>query len=239
MLTGTGTVTNLTVSGGTFAPGGTPGSSMTVTGNLALQSAAQYLVQINPSTASSANVAGTATLGNATLGAVYASGSYVSKQYTVLTATGGVSGTFDSVVNTNLPSNFHATLTYDATHAYLNLLLNFAIPSNINGNQQSVGNGLTNFFNSTGGIPMVFSALSPAGLTQAAGESATGTQQTTFNAMNQFMGAMTDPFAAGRDAQASSTGAAQFGGRRGNLRRAYRRGARCPCGDVRQGAGGR
>ena len=37
-----------------------------------------------------------------------------------------------------------------------------------------------------------------AGLTQVSGESATGSQQTTFNAMNQFMGVLTDPFIAGR-----------------------------------------
>ena len=32
------------------------------------------------------------------------------------------------------------------------------------------------------------------GLTQLSGETATGSQQTTFNAMTQFMGLMTDPF---------------------------------------------
>jgi hypothetical protein len=37
-----------------------------------------------------------------------------------------------------------------------------------------------------------------AGLTQASGELATGSQQTTFDAMNLFMGVMTDPFVAGR-----------------------------------------
>jgi saccharopine dehydrogenase-like NADP-dependent oxidoreductase len=53
-------------------------------------------------------------------------------------------------------------------------------------------------FNTSGGIPLVFGALSPAGLTQASGEAATGTQQTTFAAMNLFLGLLTDPFVAGR-----------------------------------------
>jgi uncharacterized protein with beta-barrel porin domain len=57
---------------------------------------------------------------------------------------------------------------------------------------------LTNFFNATGGIPMVFGTLTPGGLTQVSGEAATGSQQTTFDAMNVFMGVMTDPFVAGR-----------------------------------------
>jgi uncharacterized protein with beta-barrel porin domain len=66
LLTGTGTVGATTINGGgTFAPGslGTPGT-MTVQGNLAFQSGALYLVQVNPSNASSANVTagGTATL---------------------------------------------------------------------------------------------------------------------------------------------------------------------------------
>ena len=60
-LTGTGIVGSTTVAGGgTFIPGnGTPGSSMTVAGNLAFQSGALYLVQVSPSTASFANVSGT------------------------------------------------------------------------------------------------------------------------------------------------------------------------------------
>src|SRR6202007_1714784 len=59
-----------------------------------------------------------------------------------------------------------------------------------------------------GGIPMVFGALSPAGLTQASGETATGSQQATFDAMNLFMGLMTDPFVAGRgDGVTSGAGA--------------------------------
>ena len=36
------------------------------------------------------------------------------------------------------------------------------------------------------------------GLTQVSGELATGSQQTTFDAMNLFMGVMTDPFVNGR-----------------------------------------
>ncbi|MFX8774344.1 hypothetical protein ABTM73_19235, partial [Acinetobacter baumannii] len=62
-LNGIGTVGAVTVArGGTFAPGaaGTPGTSMTVAGNLAFQSGAIYLVQVNPSTASLASVTGTA-----------------------------------------------------------------------------------------------------------------------------------------------------------------------------------
>jgi uncharacterized protein with beta-barrel porin domain len=204
-LTGTGSVTTLTMSGGIFAPGnGTPGSSMTVSGSLAFQSGAFYLVQLNPTTSSLANVTGNATLGGATVNAMFANGTYVARQYTILTAGGGVSGTFGSVVNTNLPSGFKTALSYDAKDAFLNLTLNFTPPSapnfggGLSGNQQGVGNAITNFFNSNGSIPLVFGGLTPAGLTQVSGETVTGSQQTTFDAMTQFMGVMTDPFIGGR-----------------------------------------
>ncbi|MGN1285729.1 MAG: autotransporter outer membrane beta-barrel domain-containing protein, partial [Bradyrhizobium sp.] len=52
---------------------------------------------------------------------------------------------------------------------------------------------LVNSFNTTGGIPMVYGTLTPAGLTQASGELATGSQQTTFDATNLFLGLLTDP----------------------------------------------
>jgi uncharacterized protein with beta-barrel porin domain len=207
-LSGTGSVQNLALNGGTFAPGnGTPGSMMNVTTSLSFQSAATFMVQINPTTASLANVTGTATLGGATVAANFAAGSYVSKQYTIVQATGTVSGMFNpTVANTNLPSNFHTTLSYDTHDAFLNLTLTFAVPGGLNGNQQNVGNALTNFLNSTGSIPMVFGSLTPGGLTQISGETATGSQQTTFNAMNQFMGVMTDPFIAGRGDPVSAGG---------------------------------
>jgi autotransporter-associated beta strand protein len=209
-LAGTGTLGNTTItSGGTLAAGnGTAGSSVTVSGSLAFQSGAIYMVQVNPATSSFTHVTGTATLGGASVQATYANGSYVAKQYTIVTA-GSVSGTFGSVVDSNPPVNLHSTLSYDATHAYLNLVLNFVPPGGgLTGNQNGVGNAIVGYFNTNGGIPLVYSGLTPAGLTQASGETATGSQQSTFNAMNQFMGVMTDPFMAGRDGAANAPGAA-------------------------------
>ena len=85
-----------------------------------------------------------------------------------MTATGGVSGTFASLVdNTNLPANFTSSLSYDANDAYLNVRLGYTTPSGLNANQQAVANTLTNFFKAAGGIPLVFGTLSPSGLSQA------------------------------------------------------------------------
>jgi autotransporter-associated beta strand protein len=197
-LMGTGIVGNTLVAGGTFAPGsGAPGTSMTVNGNLAFQSAGIYLVQVNPATSSFAQVTGTASLGGATVSANFAPGTYVIKQYTILDATGGVSGTFSGVTNTNLPAGFATSISTDAYHAYLNLGL-FSFSNGLNVNQQNVANALTNSFNSVGGIPMVYGALTPANLTTASGELGTGTQQATYQAMNIFMGLLGDPFISGR-----------------------------------------
>jgi uncharacterized protein with beta-barrel porin domain len=193
----------------TVTVAGTVAGSMQIAGTLTFQPGAVYKVFVDPATASLANVTGTAALAG-TVNAAWANGSYIAKQYTILTA-GSVSGTFNpTVANTNLPANFRDTLSYDATHAYLNLILNFTTPApgGLNGNQQAVANALINFFNSTGGIPAAFSSLNAGGLTQASGESATGSQQTTFNAMNQFMGLLTDPFIDGRGDGAGAGGGA-------------------------------
>ncbi|SEN98362.1 autotransporter domain-containing protein [Bradyrhizobium sp. OK095] len=217
VLMGSGTIDPLAVTiaaGGTFAPGnGTPGSSMGIIGNLVLQSGAMYLVQINPATASYANVSGSATLGGATVNAVFATGSYIEKKYTILTTAGGVSGSFASTVaSTNLPANFTTALSQDTDNAYLNLSLAFVSPPNsgLNGNQQAVANTLVNSFNTNGGIPLVYGGMTAAGLTQASGELGTSSQQTTFNAMGQFMGLLTDPFAARNGGPGSSGGAQGF-----------------------------
>lgn len=200
VLTGSGAVTNggggnptVTIAN-SFAPGaGTPGGSMSISANLAFQSSALYLVQVNPAAASFATVSGSASLNGASVNANFAAGSYLQKQYTILTAGGGINGTFGALL-ANVPSDFHTSLSYDANDVFLNLIPNFQIPGGLNGNQQAVANALTNFFNTTGGIPMLYAQLSGAALSQASGELGTSSQQTTFNAMGQFMGLLTDPF---------------------------------------------
>jgi autotransporter-associated beta strand protein len=215
-LGGNGIVGNTTINGGTLAPGNSIGT-LTVQGSLVFTAVSTYMVEVSPASADRVNVTGTATLGGATVNASFAAGTYVAKQYTILNASGGVTGTFGTQVSTNLPSGFHTSLSYDTNNAYLDLALNFTpTPSpnfggGLNGNQQSVGNALTNFFNSTGSIPILFGALTPAGLTQASGETATGSQQTTFNAMSQFIGALLDPLIGGRgDPSTPTPGTAPF-----------------------------
>jgi len=118
---------------------------------------------VDPSNADRTNVTGSATLGGATVRATFAPGTYVAKQYTIVNATGGVNGAFSGPVNTNLPSGFHTSLSYDANNAFLDLLLNFVPPpgTGLSGNRQNVGNAIINFFNTNGSIPIVFGARRP------------------------------------------------------------------------------
>jgi autotransporter-associated beta strand protein len=211
-LSGAGIVGNTLIApGGVFLPGnGPPGSSMTVAGNLAFQSGALYLVTLNSTASTFANVTGTATLAG-TVGAAFLPGSEVMKQYMILSATGGVSGAFAGVGLAAPSGGLVATLSYDPTHAYLNFAVDFGLIPGLNVNQRNVGTALTNFFNANGGIPLSFATLTPGGLTQASGELATGSQQATFDAMNLFMGLLTDPFVAGRGASPTPGASAPTG----------------------------
>jgi autotransporter-associated beta strand protein len=235
-LAGTGTVGATTINnGGMFAPGNSPGT-MTVAGNLAFQSGALYVVQINSTTASSTNVTGSAALAG-TVQAAFAAGSYATRAYTILSAAGGLGGTtFNALSTSNLPAGFTASLSYTATDALLNLTATLGQPvgpsvpgqpSTPSGpgalacafslNQCNVANALNAFFNNGGALPPAFVTifgLTGANLANAltllSGEAATGAQQGAFQLTNQFLGIMLDPFVDGRSGAGGSGGAIGF-----------------------------
>jgi uncharacterized protein with beta-barrel porin domain len=203
-LAGTGTVSNAVVNaGGTLAPGNAanPTGTLAITGNLMFLSGAIYLVQVNSTTASSANVSGQATLTGAKVNVQFVPGSSVAKRddILILRASGGFSGTTFSGVST---PGFTETLNYSGTDVTLNITgATLGAGAGLNANQQNVANTLNNFFNNGGALPANFAGIFGLtggnlanALTQASGETATGSQQTTFDAMSQFMGVMTDPF---------------------------------------------
>ena len=203
-LAGTGTLNSVNVnSGGTLEPGtiGTPGTFMTVNGNLAFQSGAMYVVNIGPNTASRANVTGAVTL-NGIVEGVLAPGSYSNKvTYDILDPT-SISGKFTSFSAVNAPG-LGGTFTYTPTDVLLNLTANIGAGGGLNQNQQNAGNAINNFFNSGGSLPSAFfPAFGPNGagaLSQLDGEDATGAERGAFNLMNEFLGLMVDPFVYGRD----------------------------------------
>jgi uncharacterized protein with beta-barrel porin domain len=217
-LTGVGTVGNaLIASGGVFAPGtGTPGTSMTIAGNLAFQSGALYVVQVNPSAASFAT-ATTADLTGGTLQASFAPGSYVGRNYLVLSTTGGLGGTtFSGLVTTGLPTGFNTGLSYSNNQdVILNLTAALGAGAGLNQNQQNVAGAINGFFNNGGALPPNFVGIFGLtggnlanALTQLSGEAATGAQQSAFQFGSQFLGLMLDPFVDGRSGVGGAGGPA-------------------------------
>ena len=200
-LSGAGTIGADANISGTLAPGNaaTPAGTLTVTGNLAFSSAAFYLVQISGANAGSTNVGGTATLGGTVQIGIVGS-AQGNHGYDILHAASGLNGSTFSGLQSPAPG-FTGALSYSATDVFLNLTANLGGGAGLGGNQQSVATAINHAFNSggtvQGGLLGVFSLsgaqLSNA-LTQLSGETATGSQQTTFDAMSQFMGLLTDPF---------------------------------------------
>jgi uncharacterized protein with beta-barrel porin domain len=100
-LAGTGAlgVTQI-LSGGVLSPGNAaaPVGALTVSGSLAFQSAAIYMVTLNGTSGGSTTVSGATTIANGAVVAVGAGSTpAVDTTYTILTATGGVSGTFAKI----------------------------------------------------------------------------------------------------------------------------------------------
>jgi len=206
-LAGTGTVGPVQInSGGTFAPGaaGAPGTALTIAGSLAFASGAIYLVQLNPSAATSATVSGTATLSGATVNAQFAPGGYLSKQYDILHASGGLNGTFASIANFNLPAGFTDSLSYSSTDVFLNLKPGLPL-TGLTVNERNVAVAIDNYFNSGGALPASFLpifGLAGGSLANALmhldGEVATGSEVPALQLMDEFLNLMLDPFVDGR-----------------------------------------
>lgn len=198
-LGGTGSVGQTIISGGTLAPGN-PMGTFNVNGVLRLGLRSTYAVEVSSSDASRVNVSSSAHLDGGKVSARFAPGTYVSKQYTILQSSGGIYGQFVSETDTNLPAGFKAALSYGSRNVYLDLTLAMAPPpgTSFTSNQSGVANAVTSYFDSNGSIPLELGGLTPAGLTHAAGEPATGTQTATNGAMTQFMGTLVDASPEGR-----------------------------------------
>ena len=205
LLGGSGVIGATTVdNGGALAPGNA-GGPLTVRGDLVLESAAIYLVQVGAAGPTRANVIGLATIAG-TAQAVFGPGSFMAQRAAILTANGGVSGTF-AALTTNLAANA-ATLSYDANNVFLNLASPFSNSTGLNLNQQHVANALNGAFVANGGLPFAFYNLSPNGLTQVSGELGIGIIQSSIDASNQFLNVMLEPFITGRGAAIGEAGSA-------------------------------
>ena len=188
-LGGNGTVGALTVNnGGTLAPGNSIGT-LTVNGHLAFNSGSIYNVEVSPTAADRTDVTGSADISGATVAATYETGSYVSRKYTILSASGGLGGTTFVGLTGTAPSGFAQSLVYDGNNAYL--LLSLLFPTGLNMNQQSVADTLQDRFDQNGSLPTAFTGLSASDLTTLSGEVSTGAVTAGLDASSQFLNGLT------------------------------------------------
>jgi uncharacterized protein with beta-barrel porin domain len=217
-LSGTGIVDPVTttiMSGGALMPGNAanPTGALTITGNLAFQSAAFYLVTISGGNASSTYVSGTASLGG-TVEAAFASAA-TARSYDILHTGLGLGGTtFGGAAA--LDPNYSASLNYTSTDVFLDVAASLGAGTPLNQNQQTIANTINNVFNSGGTLPAGFGNLFNLtganlgnALAQLDGEDSTGAERGAFNLMNEFLGLILDPFVDGRGG--SATGSAALG----------------------------
>lgn len=121
---GSGAGSVLTIgSGATIAPGNSIGT-LTVNGNYVQVAGSTYLAEITPGGSSDRiAVTGTATISGGTVFAAKAPGGYrPGTQYTILSADGGVSGTY-AILDQNAPF-VDLALTYDANNIVLDVVRN-------------------------------------------------------------------------------------------------------------------
>lgn len=142
---GTGTVGGLVVSsGGTVAPGNSIGT-LNVNGNVAFNAGSIYQVEINAAGQSDKIAAtGTATLNGGTVQIVPLGAGFIANtQYTILTATGGVNGTFADLTTSGSPL-VSGQLSYDVNNVYfiLQQIGGFGTLSGLTPNQGAVAGAL-------------------------------------------------------------------------------------------------
>jgi uncharacterized protein with beta-barrel porin domain len=212
LLAGTGSLGNTTINtGATF----NPTAAFRINGNLSFGGGSTLSLSVTPITAPLVTVTGTATLG----GGVQVTPNQrltAAATYRIIDAA-ALSGAFSGVT---LSGNFatNPTLTYDLAHGdvFLTLgpgLLTPLLPAGASRNATAVAGAVDNALLGGTSPSTAFASIFGltgnnllTGLTQISGETATGSQQTTFNAMTQFMGLMTDPFTAGRSDGANAPG---------------------------------
>ena len=203
ILGGNGTLGATAINGGTLAPGNSIGT-LTIA-SLTMTAASTDLVQVEGTSSDRATITGTAAIAG-TVSVDPLARLTSTTTYTIVNA-GTLTGTFDSASVTN---NFarNARLTYVGNDVLVTLdpgLLSPILPGNASINNRNVAAGIDNALEGGATMPGSFNGLFMLtrnnllnALTQISGETTTGSQQTTFDAMTQFMGVLSDPFTAGR-----------------------------------------
>lgn len=172
------------------------GTQQAISGTYAQTAAGTLSLRVSPTTSDSLLVTGVARLAG-TVQAVFQSGTQFAKSYTILTATGGLTGTFGQLTTLNLPAFFAGNLTYTGTDVSLNVQAASGSLPGLGSNQQTVGRVLDTAFNSgpglnqMSGLYSVTAAQLPGVLTTLSGSSASVGQSVTLSAGSQFASFLT------------------------------------------------
>jgi len=169
VLAGSGTIggsVNIS-SGSTLSPGNGIGT-LTIGGDLALQEGSIYQVEVSRDGQSDlVDVSGTATIHGGSVRVMAGTGNYAaSTQYTILSAGGGVTGTFEEGVTSNL-AFLDPSLSYDDNNVYMTMTRNGITfdSTGITRNQKATGAGVE----SLGGEHAVYGAVLNLSVEQARG----------------------------------------------------------------------
>jgi autotransporter-associated beta strand protein len=213
-LGGNGTVGPTTIlAGGALSPGNSVGT-LTVNGNLVFTAASLYMVEVQGSTADRTNATGTASLAGTV--AVSHLGGRLARSYTILSAAGGRTGTFDSLVPINLPAFITASLAYTATDVELTLESGIRRIAGLTRNHAAVAAALDHAFRKGAGSLLGLHGLSasqiPAALDMLSGEGVSGTQETAFGAASMFNSIMMDQGAFWRNRETVDVTGVSFAG---------------------------
>ncbi|WP_170921112.1 autotransporter domain-containing protein [Enhydrobacter aerosaccus] len=157
---------------GTLRPGNNAIGTITVNKGLTFNAGSTYAVDVSPQVASSTNVVAAGGTGaaelNGTVQAILQPGNYVpSRTFTILNAVGGLNGSEFANVTSNFPF-LGASLSYDASNAYLTIAPGGFASGGQTANQVAVGSALDRgVAGASGDYATVIGALSLMSSSQA------------------------------------------------------------------------
>ena len=143
-----------------------PTSKLQIAGDYFQRASGALVVPVTPSAAGLISFSGTASIDGMAIVNVALGPYSFGQRFTILSAAGGVSGTFASL--TGVPARLKGQLSYDANNAYLTLSPNALAPflSNATDNQQKLAAAIDASIAAgnvpTGGFVMLYSLSGPA-----------------------------------------------------------------------------
>lgn len=162
-LAGSGTVSGVTLNGGsTLSPGTAGAGTLHVNGTVTFNNASNLVITTNTASMSKLEVTGSQSLAGTLSVASADGGMLLGQKMTVLTANGGISGTFALSSLTTTGAQFSQTLSYDANNVYLRIdlaKLSPLLPTDATVQQANVVAGIDGAIAAGSALPVAFQNL--------------------------------------------------------------------------------